>query len=103
MYSVKIISDKFAYQIILWVIQKYRENWRQLRPFISKCFKALIMKFLIFFFSKPILRFTSYLPIGVDLHLNIVGSQETPPSTFSSAILTSRKSAFLMICREKKI
>lgn len=58
---------------------KYRDDGRQLRAFISKCFKALIVRILIFS-PKPILRCMA-CPTDVSLHLEILespGAREPP-------------------------
>lgn len=51
---------------------KYRDDGRQLRAFISKCFKALIVRILIFS-PKPVLRCMA-CPTDVSLHLEILES-----------------------------
>lgn len=85
------------------LIHKWREDWRQVRSFLSKCLKALRVRIVFSFFPKPILRCIA-CPSEVTLHVEVLEGQEQESLllfTLTSAILTGRKPDFLQAGVEK--
>lgn len=102
----KLLSDKFTYSnYFMGLTDKYREDWRQLRSFISKCLKALIiyfgfLSFPCWFWDAP-LTWQVSLCAGCWDREKYSSEREIPPPP-RSTILTARKPAFFKACREEK-